>query len=477
MWTQRDQIQAYQFLRRRLVSALVTADANHPTSPSRRLVLGTVIGVAGAVLTTAVFGIIGLLNPSGSTDWQQGGQVLVERETGARYVYGKDGLLHPVLNYASARLLAGGDGTQTSSVSAKSLASASRGAMLGIVGAPDSLPATGSLLAHPVFSSCTRMPTDLPATAEPVSTVVVGAGVPAGQTLAGGAGLLVAPRSGGRYLITGGRRYLLPGQGPVGALGYETQQAVPVSADWLATVPAARDLGLVDVPGAGNPGTPVGGAATRIGQVLGAGGDYLVRSDGLAPISPTEAALVLGDTNNAPAYPDGRPRVLPVSVAAATSAPISKSADDTGYPGALPVLANPSPGAVLCAVGDGQDTARIMAEPALPLPDGGRPMPVAGASDPRVASEVYVPPTSGAVVRELVGSGGVTPTTYLVTDAGTKYPVPSQDALKFLGYAGVTPQPVAGTLLALLPTGPPLDPAAAGRVVPASAQPKNGGTP
>jgi type VII secretion protein EccB len=476
VWTQRDQIQAYQFLRRRLVSALVAADANHPTSPSRRLVLGTIIGVAAAVLTTAVFGIIGLLNPSGSTDWQQGGQVLVEQETGARYVYGKDGLLHPVLNYASARLLAGGDGTQTSSVSAKSLASASRGAMLGIIGAPDSLPTTDALLAHPVFASCTRMPADLPATAEPVSTVVLAGAVPAGQTLANGAGLLVALRSGGKYLVTDGRRYLLPGQGPVGALGYETQQAMPVAGDWLATVPVGRDLGLVDVPNAGSTGPSVGGASTRVGQVLGAGGDYLVRSDGLAPITPTEAALVLGDTNNASAYPDGRPRVLSVSVAAATSAPISKSTDDAGYPGALPVLANPSPTAVLCAVGDGQDTTRIMAEPALPLPDGGKPMPASGAADPRVAGEVYVPPTSGALVRELVGSGGTTPTTYLVTDAGTKYPVPSQDALKFLGYGGITPQPVAGTLLALLPTGPSLDPAVAGRVVPASAQGK-GGTP
>ena len=32
MWTERDQIQAYQFLRRRLVSALTVADANHPVA-------------------------------------------------------------------------------------------------------------------------------------------------------------------------------------------------------------------------------------------------------------------------------------------------------------------------------------------------------------------------------------------------------------------------------------------------------------
>ena len=143
VWTQRDQIQAYQFLRRRLISALVAADSNHPTSPSRRLVLGTILGIAGAVLITAAFGVIGLLNPSGAADWQQGGQVILEQETGARYVLGQDGLLHPVLNYASARLLAGGNGSNTVTVSANTLGSASRGAMLGIPGAPDSLPAAG----------------------------------------------------------------------------------------------------------------------------------------------------------------------------------------------------------------------------------------------------------------------------------------------------------------------------------------------
>jgi hypothetical protein len=199
--------------------------------------------------------------------------------------------------------------------------------------------------------------------------------------------------------------------------------------------------------------------------VLSANGDYLVRRTGLAPITPTEAALVLDDNANAAAYPDGRPRVLPVSAAAAANAPIAQSAADTGYPRVVPILANQSPNAVLCAVGDGQDDTRIMAEPALPLPSGAKPMPVTNRTDDRVAAEVYIPPGAGALVRELVGAGGTTPTTYLITDAGMKYPVPSADALKSLGYGGATARPVAGTLLALLPTGPSLDPAAAGREV------------
>jgi len=63
MWTTKDQVQAYEFLRRRHVSALLTADANHPTSPSRRLVLGYLVGIACMVLAVTGFAIYGLLRP------------------------------------------------------------------------------------------------------------------------------------------------------------------------------------------------------------------------------------------------------------------------------------------------------------------------------------------------------------------------------------------------------------------------------
>ena len=70
MWSQRDQLQAYQFLRRRLVSALQTGDANHPVSPSRRLIVSGAIGVAASVLIAAVFLIIGVLRPGSNQDWR-----------------------------------------------------------------------------------------------------------------------------------------------------------------------------------------------------------------------------------------------------------------------------------------------------------------------------------------------------------------------------------------------------------------------
>ena len=63
MWTTRDQIQAYQFLRRRHVSALLTGDENHPASPSRRLVFGYLVGATCMVLAVVGFAIYGVLRP------------------------------------------------------------------------------------------------------------------------------------------------------------------------------------------------------------------------------------------------------------------------------------------------------------------------------------------------------------------------------------------------------------------------------
>jgi hypothetical protein len=63
MWTARDQVQAYAFLRRRHVTALVTGNANHPVSPSRRLVLGYVVGTTVMVLVVAGFAVFGVLRP------------------------------------------------------------------------------------------------------------------------------------------------------------------------------------------------------------------------------------------------------------------------------------------------------------------------------------------------------------------------------------------------------------------------------
>ncbi|MEO6702643.1 MAG: type VII secretion protein EccB, partial [Jatrophihabitantaceae bacterium] len=323
MWTQRDQIQAYQFLRRRLVSALVSADANHPVSPSRRLVLGTVLGLIATLLVTAAFGIIGLLRPGTGSDWKKPGQVVIEKETGTRFILAGDGLLHPVANFASARLLAGGDGSKTATVPAKQLASVSRGAELGIPGAPDSLPAASRISTGPL-TVCSVAPADQPVAAAGQTVLRWASALPV-RTLPAGRALLVSDGQ-SRQLISDGHRFRLSGTGQAAALGFAGQGAAEVTPAWLSVVPAGGDLDFLTVTGAGQPGPQLGATRLAIGSVLsvaqpalpgqastGSGQFYLVLKAGIASISAVQAQLALTDPANRAAGLPGR--VVPVGAA------------------------------------------------------------------------------------------------------------------------------------------------------------------
>ncbi|WP_249227553.1 type VII secretion protein EccB [Kutzneria sp. CA-103260] len=453
VWTQRDQIQAYQFLRRRLVSALVAADANHPVSPSRRLVLGVAIGVGAALLVTGVYGVLGVLNPTGDADWRQGGQVIVEQETGARFVLGQDKLLHPVLNFASARLLAGGNGDKTVTVPAATLATVSRGPAYGIPGAPDSLPTADRLLGR-AFTSCTSSSADRPAGVEPVSTVILGA-VSGGTPEPAGQGLLAQAHSGGRYLITAGRRYTLPDAASITALGYDGLPFVPVADSWLDTVPAGQSLGLVKVDDSGATGPTVGGDSARVGQVLQAdnGGFYLVRKDSVQAITQTEAKLVAGNPANTGT------RVIQVSTADVNTVPRAHQStvdeNSGGYPVKAPQVVATVPASItLCSNG-----SKVTVSKDVPLPADAHPLTV-DRTDARGGQNVYVPPGSGALVKDRSNA------VYLITDTGSRYPVADDESVKALGYGGVTAPAVDTSLLALLPRGPALDRSAATKPAP-----------
>lgn len=480
MWTQRDQIQAYQFLRRRLVSALTLGDANAPSSPSRRTVLATVLGVVAMVLLLAGFGLFAVIKPGAPSDWRQGGAVIVEKETGARFVIGADGKAHPVLNYASARLLAGGNGSKTVSVAAKTLATVARGLPLGIPDAPDSLPVSSSLFTGP-WSVCSQVAAGAPAGAVPSTVAVIGPLAAGPVLLPTGDALVVRDASSTRYLVTGGIRYALGDDAAV-ALGLGTAQDVPVSTAFVSAVPLGRPLAVVPVERAGAAGPRVGAASTIVGQVLrtdnvGAGARFfVVRTDGLAAVTELEAALVLGAPQNRVAYGTSTPQPIDVASADALGAPQSTqtlpappSADGTNsasaYPETVPTVRpltdDLTAGFVVCASSPGQGQTAIIAGPDLPLPVGARPVATAPSTDPRLADAVYVAPGRGLVVASAASPDSPQGTTYLITDLGMKYPIGSKESLSALGYGSVRAAGVSSSLLAVLPTGPALSQAAA----------------
>jgi type VII secretion protein EccB len=450
MWTQRDQLQAVQFLRRRIVSAIQFGDAGHPVAPGRRVMLATVAGLGSALLIAGGFAIFAVLRPGSAADWRATGQILVEKESGSSYVLGADGLVHPVLNHASARLLIGGGRTTT--IRARALAEAPRGRPLGIPNAPASLSPPDDLIAGP-WSVCVT-PTGGPA----ATTLAVGVPVPPAR-LGRGQGLVVQDPDGTRYLVADGRRFRMPDNAVV-ALGYDGVPPRLVSPAWLAVLASGPDLALLDVPGRRGGGPPLAGRATRAGQVLmarGVGGPdryYMVTTGALVPVTQTEAALLVGNPATRTAYADGVPRPLIVAAAdISASGRVARRDAEQGYPDRLPSIVPVQ--AALCAGGDGAGPRILWTAGAPPLPPGARALPITKNPNARTADQVYV--TSGAAALVAEPGGKVS----LVSDQGVRFPVREHDDLAALGYGDAPVTTVAAGLLALLPSGPELSAEAA----------------
>ncbi|WP_051799339.1 type VII secretion protein EccB [Catenuloplanes japonicus] len=449
MWTQRDQLQAYRFLRRRVVSAVQFGDANHPIAPGRRTVIATASGTGAALLAAVAVLVYSVFRPGTSADWRRPGQIVIEKESGAGFVLGADGLLHPVLNHASARLLIGGG--RTVSITAARLADAPRGMPLGIPDAPATLPARNQLITGP-WAVCTE---------GTETTLIIGglAPPPAGQDRPDDRrslddrALLVTGPDDDRHLITAGRRMALQ-DGAAVALGYDAVQPRPVTREWLDAIPEGPPLAPLAVEGAGRQGPRLGGNGqrSRSGQVLrtedvgGASRYYLVTTTALRPITETEAALIVGNPANRAAYPDGEPRALPVPAADIAADLVENGDDNPGYPDRLP---DAVPGGDLAdALCTADGTLWTAGGP--PLPANARALP-APENQATAADAVWLPPGTGV----LIGGDDDTPS-YLVGDRGIRYPLADADAAKALGYDGVRASVPPKDLVSLLPVGPEL---------------------
>ncbi|MEW2288543.1 type VII secretion protein EccB [Streptomyces sp. NPDC047841] len=477
MQSRRDQVIAHQFLVSRLTSGLLRADPDAAEPPTRRTNRGMTYGMVIAAVVSAGSLVFGLVKPGGNTTWESGKALIVEKETGTRYVY--DGRLHTVRNYPSARLLLGA-GMTTVSVSANSLSSARHGTEVGIPGAPDSLPTTENLNSHP-WQVCAATTTTGSGARKPLTVLAVdsaqeGTGVREDQAV------LVKGPDGNIYLLWQDNRFKVAGgQEALAALGYGGATATTVSAAFLDAVPAGPDLAAPPVTGLGGSGPALDGKATRVGQVFtvqtpgSAKRYYVLGGDGLVPITPTQAALALGDPEvRQKAYRGAVPTEVVLSAQAlgdalapsgsATSAAVRRAGSQ--LPGHPPALLGVPESSGVCVGLDAEGATGIrvtlslvpgktVVEEALPPLKALAPacLPVDG---------IAVAPGSGSLVRALNSSGGGTgTTTYLVTDNGVKYRVPTADAAKALGYDLSAADGLPAPLLDMLPTGPDLSAQAA----------------
>lgn len=457
-WSQREQLTSHQFQRRRLMRSLAVADPETAERPDRRLIICILVGLVIGALALAVMAVIGIIKPGSATNWRQGNAVIVEKETGTRYVLDDRGVLHPALNFASAVLFLGGQ-DEVVTVSRGSLDGAPRGAPIGILGAPDALPTDAGLVAGP-WTACSQVAAD--GDSRPTVTVDLG-GSPSGRELVSGTGVLVeAVGTGERYLVVAGRRHLVGADAVLAALGWPTTSAIRVSAAWADTVPPGPDLRLFAVPGEGQDGPSVAGRPSRLGEVfeLPQSSDrsrfWVLTRDGLAVVPRMAATLILANPNAPAAEP------IRLTAQDAAAAPLSAApGPGSTLPDVVPQPA-PRPNSDQVAVCASTDAGAIspvrvrLTDRALGTTGGGI---ATGPGDGGVASGadvVRVRPGAGALVAP-AGAEGVA-AAFLVTDQGVRHPLASAQTVRALGFGEkvkVTPVPPA--ILALLPAGPTLD--------------------
>ncbi|WP_329343120.1 type VII secretion protein EccB [Streptomyces sp. NBC_00663] len=467
MQSRRDQVQAHMFVMGRLTSSMLRADPDAPESPQGRTNRGVVIGVVIAVLLSAGAFVLGMLKPGAKDSWQEPGTLVVDKATGSRYLY-LDGRLRPVRNYASARLLAGADMT-VATVGAGSLSGTPHGAPVGITGAPDVLPGGAELDDGP-WQVCSGTATGSTGTTLAVGVPADAAGLPTTQAL-----LVTGPDKADYLVWRGSKLRLDRDTGAREALGYGSTPRVAVSAAFLNSVPSGPDLTPAEVPGLGAQGPALGGRSTRIGEVFrvtvpgSAERYYLLRREGLAPLTATGAALLLGAPDVREKVYEGRAAQVRTLGADALSGHLAPGADtsaqDTDRPAAPPRIVGVEDGRTACVrVQPGGKGPRISVAlvaaadlgPAAQAPPEG----LTPACVP--VGRITVAPGGGDLVRVLGASGSaVGGTLYLVTDTGMKYRVGSAQALTALGYAQGQARGLPAPLLAMLPTGPDLTPEAA----------------
>lgn len=438
--TRKDLLKAHRFQSQRLVAALVSGQPNTPEPALRRIGGATFGGLMVGLIIVAVFGIVGFISPGGSTSWREPGRVVVEKGTGAVFVM-IDGTLHPVLNFASAKLLT--EGGETVDVAASSLADAPRGATLGIEGAPDLLPDPGALDTTPpvVCTSTTVDPARL--------TAGVG-GRPDGATLGEDEAVLVEG-DGQPVLVWRATRHAVEAD-VARAMGFgQVQSTAPA---WLNALPQGVPLSPPEIPGLGDAGPDVGDQPTVVGQVFevsfpsGETGAFVMTRDGIAEVTATAQALLLATPDVAAVNDGGQATTL-------TSFQLPPDRAELALPDLPPTPPSPvdmPEEAGLCVTRDAQEAAVVVIEGNLP---GARPVP--GEAGTAVADQVAVTPGGGAVLRR---AGQEDDTLYLVTDTGLRHAV-DVAALGFLGYAAEDAVEVPSGLLRLLPAGPSLSPRAA----------------
>ncbi len=462
MPSRQDQLHSYQFMIQRVVAALVMRETDPSQSPFRRAMGATLasvliagIGLGGVAAWAAIRGY-------GAKTGRDQVAVLVEKETGATYVR-LQGTLHPVANYASALLIAGNNSTVR--VSRTTLAGETRGPLLGIPDAPDSLPEPKGLSNAAWVVCSTAQGTD--AKAGTRSVLTIGRPVAGGQALGDRAVVARHPVDGSLHLIWRQRRYPMPDAQILRFI--DTSTAVPVSVALLDNLEVAATIGRIRLDRHGQPSDAV--RDRRVGEViavrqLGQPDKFgVVTSRGVAPITAFQAELLRNDpqyaafvgrtevTQLAPSELNGLPPAPPLTVP-----------NDTAPPVTTPEVVDARTGGLCASAENGKGVTGVRV--GVPVAAGRTETPGRTARGSVLADRVEVAGGAGALVEAQAAPGATGGALSLVTDRGVRHPL--SDPVKgrdVLGYGKVRPVQMPSGLVDLVPAGPALDAEAAKQAV------------
>jgi type VII secretion protein EccB len=512
--TTKSQVQAYQFVLRRMQSALVRRDAVMLHDPMRTHSRATLVGIVLAVLGMLGFVIFGLISPSPSPP---ASGIVIGAQSGTVYVKSDNpSTLTPTFNLASARLLLmarqqtanqqtanqqTGQATapaanvkveQPQVIPDSQLENIPRGRLTGIIDGPQLLPDENQRVAND-WSVCdltqidSALPPQVGLSQAKTQTTVFAGSVNLGRELGQNEALLVSADNQKSYLIY--RQQANPNRPNVNtvraqvdlsqpsvtaALRLTPQRSRHISMGMLNAIPEVGQLKSPDI--ANRNSTPQFNlAGFKVGDVFavsraGAPDYWVVLTNGIQQISSGVADLIRyqnsgGQVGPIPQVTPDRIQQMPQIAAGAQGA---LSIED--YPQEVPTVLDPSPIPSSCLSwtevnpgtpnADGHTAVYVSAQAPKPTNAQGTELTSLDIAQPSPdgvkIDKFFLQPGRAAVVRSVTSqatfaSGPIS----LISDRGLRYGVPDVNTANGLGLNN--PQPAPDAIIRLLPTGASLN--------------------
>ncbi len=444
-------LEAQRYNRRRLVTAFSSGTPGGRELESKSPFAPLLVGVVVVLIMLGVAAVMSRFAPQLPNNWDNSTLVVV-KGTGARY-YTINGVLRPVTNITSARLLADSGQYQTSELPASAIDGIARGSQIGLTGVPDDVP-TADRLNSALWFSC-----GLPSS--PHTWV---AHLPQERTQRGAA---LVSSDGTTYLITNNHRYRILNQNKnavILALGLDATSEAEVSNSWLSLFQRGSDLKPFKLATAGAPAGKMPGSLSKavVGSLIEVEDStehkYLVVTGPgeLTPLTEMAAKLYKSDSR--------------LTTTLSTISGLEVKWDERVGPSDWPEqLADAMPeGSTPCAQlvqgEDGTSTSQLfsMEHNDMRRYVGARPLV---PSDDENEEKKSLPPStsvlggSGALVRATSPDGSLG-AVQLVSDLGKVHGLGASpaDVLGRLGYTEENIHSVPAAWTSLIPAGPELNP-------------------